>query len=91
MSEIDLELKQIQKKISDELDSCIKFWSEYSHDEEQGYVEDKGCLRKFLFLLFLAISPSNHHQIQKGRSVLKTACPEDFKTVLDFQFWSSRC
>ena len=33
---------------------------------------------------------SNLHQIQKGRSVLKSACSEDFKTVLDFQFWPSR-
>ena len=39
---------------------------------------------------FLAITPSNLHQIQKGRSVLKSARSEDFKTVLDFQFWPSR-
>lgn len=36
MSKVNFELKQIQKKISDELDSCIKFWTDYSHDEEQG-------------------------------------------------------
>ena len=39
---------------------------------------------------FLAITPSNLHQILKGRSVLKSACSEDFKTVLNFQFWPSR-
>ena len=39
---------------------------------------------------FLAITPSNLHQIQKVRSVLKSARFEDFKTVLDFQFWPSR-
>jgi len=30
------------------------------------------------------ITPSNLHQIQKGRSILKSARSEDFKTVLDF-------
>ena len=36
------------------------------------------------------ITTSNLHQIQKGRSVLKSACPEDFKTDLTFGIWSSR-
>ena len=31
-------------------------------------------------ILFLAITTSNLHQIQKVRSVLKSACSEDFKT-----------
>ena len=35
-------------------------------------------------ILFLAITTSNLHQIQKVRSVLKSACSEDFKTVLTF-------
>ena len=40
--------------------------------------------------LFLSISPSNLHQIQKGRSVLKSARPEDFNTDLTFDIWTSR-
>ena len=43
-----------------------------------------GCPQKNSPVCFLSISPSNLHQIQKGRSVLKSAGPEDFKTVLDF-------
>ena len=49
-----------------------------------------GCPQKNTTVCFLLISPSNLHQIQKGRSVLKSARSEDFKTVLDFQFWPSR-
>ena len=46
--------------------------------------------KKNLDFCFLSISPSNLYQIQKVRSVLKSAHPEDFKTVLDFEFWPSR-
>ena len=49
-----------------------------------------GCPQKKFPVCFLAITPSNLHKIQKGRSVLKSARSEDFKTVLDFQFWPSR-
>ena len=42
------------------------------------------------FFLFLAISSSNLHEIQKVRSVLKSACSQLFKTVLTFEFWPSR-
>ena len=49
-----------------------------------------GCPQKKYTVCFLAITPSNLHQIQKGRSVLKSAPSEDFKTVLDFQFSPSR-
>ena len=48
------------------------------------------CPQKKYQVCFLSISPSNLNQIQKGRSVSKSACPEDLKTVLDFQFWPSR-
>ena len=48
------------------------------------------CPQKNYTVCFMAITPSNLHQIQKGRSVLKSARSEDFKTVLDFQFWPSR-
>ena len=34
-------------------------------------------------------APSNLHQIPK-EGVLKSAGSDDFKTVLDFEFWSSR-
>ena len=44
----------------------------------------KGWLLEFLLFSFLAITTSNLHQIQKVRSVLKSACSEDFKTVLTF-------
>ena len=54
------------------------------------HITCKGCNRKFLFLLFLAISSSNLHQIQKVRSVLKSARCQLFKTVLTFDFWPSR-
>ena len=49
-----------------------------------------GCPQKKYTVCFLAITRSNLQQIQKGRSVLKSARSEDFKTVLDFQFWQSR-
>ena len=49
-----------------------------------------GCPQKNYTVCFLAVTPSNLHQIQKGRSVLKSARSEDFKTVLDFKFWPSR-
>ena len=52
--------------------------------------KDTGCPQKNLPVCFSSISPSNFHQIQKVKSVLKSACPEDFKTVLDFEFWPSR-
>ena len=48
MSKVNFELKQIQKKISDELDSCIKFWTDYSHDEEQGQVVKNNDRGKYL-------------------------------------------
>ena len=54
------------------------------------YASSTPCPQKNLDFRFLSISPSNLHQIQKVRSVLKSARPEDFKTVLDFQFWPSR-
>ena len=38
----------------------------------------------------LAITTSNLHQIEKGRSVLKSAGSEDFKTDLTFDIWPSR-
>ena len=41
-------------------------------------------------ILFLAITTSNLHQIQKVRSVLKSARSEDFKTDLTFDIWPSR-
>ena len=53
-------------------------------------IKSTGCPRKNFPVCFLAITTSNLHQIQKGRSVLKSAGPEDFKTDLDFQFWPSR-
>ena len=48
------------------------------------------CPQKNYTVCFMAVTPSKLHQIQKGRSVLKSARSEDFKTVLDFQFWPSR-
>ena len=50
----------------------------------------KGVPENFFFLLFLAISSSNLHQIQKVRPVLKSACCQLFKTGLTFDFWPSR-
>ena len=41
-------------------------------------------------ILFLAITTSNLHQIQKVGSVLKSARSEDFKTDLTFDIWPSR-
>ena len=38
----------------------------------------------------LAVATSNLHQIQKGRSVLKSTCSEDFKSNLIFDIWPSR-
>ena len=51
--------------------------------ELQG-VHEKSC--QFV----LATTTSNLHQIQKGRTVLKSAGSEDFKTVLDFENLPSR-
>ena len=45
--------------------------------------------KKYHFCI-LAITTSNLHQIQKGRSVLKSARSEDFKTDLTFDIWPSR-
>ena len=41
-------------------------------------------------ILFLAITTSNLHQIQKVRTVLKSARSEDFKNVPTFDIWPSR-
>ena len=41
-------------------------------------------------ILFLAITTSNLHQIQKVRSDLKSSFSEDFKTVLTFDILPSR-
>ena len=49
----------------------------------------KGGPGNFL-ILFLAIPPSILHQMWKVRSVLKSACSEDFKTDLTFEFWPIR-
>ena len=48
------------------------------------YSKLKGVTQNFLISCFLATTTSNIHQIQKVRSVLKSACSEDFKTVLTF-------
>ena len=45
------------------------------------------CPQKNARVGFWSISPSNLHQILKVRSVLKSADSENFKTVLDFEFW----
>ena len=39
---------------------------------------------------WLIISPPNLLQMWKVRSVLKSAGSQDFRTVLDFQFWPGR-
>ena len=52
-------------------------------------VRNTGGPKKNLPVCFLAITTSNLHQIQKGRSVLKSARSEDFKTDLTFDFWPS--
>ena len=54
------------------------------------YPGDKGCFSEFLFFVLLAITTSNLHQIQKVRSVLKSAGSKDFKTDLTFDIWPSR-
>ena len=48
------------------------------------------CPQKKYHFCILAITTSNLHQIQKGRSVLKFARSEDFKTDLTFDIWPSR-
>ena len=48
------------------------------------------CPQKKYHFSILAITTSNLHQIQKGRSVLKSASSEDFKTDLTFDIWTSR-
>ena len=53
-------------------------------------ITNTGCPKKNLPVCFLAITTSNLHQIQKGRSVLKSACSEDFKTDPTFDIWPTR-
>ena len=48
------------------------------------------CPQKNLTVCFLAISQLLLGQIQKVRSVLKSACSDNFKTVLTFDIWPSR-
>ena len=45
--------------------------------------EIKGVSQNFFFV-FLAITNSNVHQIQKARTILKSAGSKDFKTVPTF-------
>ena len=54
------------------------------------FIDIKGVTQNFFIFCFLAISTSNLHQIQKVRSVLKSAGSEDFKTDLTFDIWPSR-
>ena len=58
--------------------------------DADGYSQVKGVTQNFLIFRFLAITTSNLHQIQKVRSVLKSAGSEDFKTVLTFDIWPNR-
>ena len=54
-------------------------------------IKDKYTLStKKSSVCFLAMSQLKFVQIQKVRSVLKSACSEDFKTVLTFEIWPSR-
>ena len=50
---------------------------------------NKGWFSEFLFFCFLTITTSNLHQIQKVRSVFKSAGSKDFKTVPTFDNWPS--
>ena len=45
-----------------------------------------GCQQKNTVICFLSIVPSNLYQSQQIKSVLISACPDDFKTILEFQF-----
>ena len=63
------------------------------YDDPQGHsksevkiedVENTTCPQKNLTVCFLALSQLLLRQIQKVRSVLKSAGSEDFKTVLTF-------
>ena len=65
-------------------------------DELMNYFQHNNCQNiytmstKNLTVCFLAISQFLLGQIQKVRSVLKSACSEDFKTVPTFDIWPSR-
>ena len=50
----------------------------------------KGDSQNFFFFVLLAITTSNLHQIQKVRSVLKSAGSKEFKTDLTFDIQPSR-
>ena len=64
--------------------NCAESCDSCSCNSKSGKVST-GCPQKISQVCFLSISSSNLYEIQNLRSVLKSARPEDFKTVLDFQ------
>ena len=54
------------------------------------YLISTPCPQKNSEVCFLAISQLLLGQIQKVRSVLKSACSDIFKTVLTFDIWPCR-